>query len=213
MMKNKDRIAKYSLGGTLVLNILIFGVILPFGFPYLTGPPISGAAISTSPPGSLVIPFQIHSNNLYELVFQFRKDEYPIDDLIKLTGYGSLNKGVAIPVWWEIDSLPSQQCIYQEETNTKQAASFSRDYIERDIKTVQLSPGDYRLILHIKDDTPQFSAVQTRVRLQFHHAAYYSYLQWSSIFQLFVIFTDIIMALFLLVIAIPIFSRWRKPFM
>lgn len=145
-------VLKKSLIILLILNAFLFAFVIPILVPYILTPPISkGSAVSLSisPPGSVEHCFHVNWSNEYFLYLYFRGDR-PLPP-------SATNNGVPIPIYLEISSLTDGRYVFQDEIIANRPNYFSPDYVERFVESIYLKPGDYKLVMHITKDVPEFT--------------------------------------------------------
>jgi len=169
----------------------MFAFIIPIGVSYILKPPISNESISISPPGSLDCKFHINSGNTYNLEFNFRGDGY--------TDPVSTNGGVPIPVYLEIYSLTNEKYIFQGELITKGSFGSSQGYAMRNIKSIWLKPGNYKLSMYIVKDVPEFTNFKTHIAMKLSQITYENYYFASIFIPFLLIITDIIFVIFFII--------------
>jgi len=183
---------KYSFMFLLILNLIMFAFI-PIGLSYIFKPPISreSTSILISPPGSVALNFHIYSGDLYNLEFYFHGDGH--------TDPVSTNGGVPIPVFLEIYSLSDGQYIFQGEIITKGSVGGIKDYAIRHIKSTRLKPGDYKMVMHIIKDVPEFSNFQTQIAMTLSQITFENYYFGSIFARFLLIIIDIIFLLYIVI--------------
>lgn len=73
--------------------------------------------------------------------------------------------GTSVPVSLKVYSLPDNKLVTEREIITNNTNGWINDWVERDISTLSFPPGDYKIILQIKEDIPSFKIFQMSLRM------------------------------------------------
>jgi len=184
------------------IAFLIWTVLFPIWRNEMTKLPLD-LPISISPPSHIDTKIYVPLSEPYHLWLEFDRENITIENAKKVFGDGERDKGVPIPVRWEVYSISSGECILSGEKQTLGAQSWSKDNVGRLIGYVTdgskkvLDPGEYRFVAYVQQDVPQFSAYKARIKMALPVDGGFSWqcsvIFWGSIFEQLIWIVDFLL--------------------